>query len=86
MVWFEGDDVIAKGDKILAVNQELKIVEEKWDIIHDHRGQTWEKGEKSSAGFFTLTSKQYGLLLTANTSDLEIKGIVSIFLLETNYA
>ena len=84
MEFLDGEEIITKDNKILAVKyckyNGYKLLEEEWNIIHDDSlGQTWDKGLKSSVGYFTLTSKQYGLLLTANTSNLEIQGIVSIF-------
>ena len=93
MEWFAGDEIITKGEKILAVKysklnrtslNRTKLVEEKWNIIHDDLlGQTWNKGEKSSVGYFTFTSKKYGVFLTATTtptSDLDVQGNVTISL------
>ena len=94
MEWFAEDEIITKGEKILAVKysklnrtslNRTKLVEEKWNIIHDDLlGQTWNKGEKSSVGYFTFTSKQYGLFLTATTtltSNLDVQGNVTISIL-----
>ena len=89
MEWRAGEEIIKKGNQILAVqncaNNETKLVEEKWNILHDNLfGQTWVKGVKSSVGYFTLTSKRCGLFLTATTtptSDLDVQGNVTISLL-----
>ena len=85
MQWLDGEEIITKGEKILAVKKGNKLVEEKWNIIHDNSlGQTWEKGVKSSLGYFTLKSKQYGLFLTATTNttnNLDVQGNVTISLL-----
>lgn len=80
MEWLDGEEIITKDEKILAVkycnHTGTKLVEEEWNLIHDESlGQTWEKGEKSSVGYFTLTSKHYRLLLTGNTSNLDVQGI-----------
>ena len=85
MDFLDGEEIITKDNKILAVkyykNTGYKLIEEEWNIIHDDSlGQTWDKGVKSSVGYFTLTSKKYGFLLTANASNLVIQGIVSILL------
>ena len=91
MEFLDGEEIIRKDKKILAVkyhkNTGYKLVEEEWNNEYEHcdsLGQTWDKGVKSSVGYFTLTSKEYGLLLTANTSNLDIQGIVSILLLKFN--
>ena len=81
MDFLDGEEIITKDNKILAVNYckntGYQLVKEEWNIIHDDiLGQTWDKGVKSSVGYFTLTSKKYGLFLTANTSNLVVQGIV----------
>ena len=94
MQWLDGEEIITKGSKILAVknceHNGTKLVEEKWNIIHDNLlGQTWVKGEKSSVGYFTLTSKKYGLFLTATTtptSNLDVRGNIAISLLKSRTA
>ena len=68
-----------KGNKVYientTENQVLGVVDSEVELVKDHRGQSWEKGEANQQGYFTLTNPGSQKALTADSEGfLTIEG------------